>query len=425
MRKLNFILCFAGMILLNIFLLNQAAAADETYNISISTGRTYSTTLTILDPSCTNGFDIGASSANGNAVLTAPVVSGATAQETGTTLPVTILGKTAGTDVFKIFTFPNSPCITPSATYTFNVSVTDATTPAVTVATIFNGGVKTDPVSTVTGELFGHDGTADLTVNGPLPLTFRRFYASFLSVNKVSSPLGTNWMSNYDVSLVVSAPDATVTLFRGKTVTFRQASGAWQLSSVEQRPFQLIAAGSGYQFLDPRSNLIYGFSAAGALTSIHDRNGNTLTVSQGANGPTQVADGLGRTLAFTYTGANLTKVQDQAGRTVSYEYTNGALSASTDANGNRSTISYTSSGEINGLMTTLTRPAGNRPLSQAFDSQGRVSTQTPAVGASMTFTYNSGSNGATAAEPGGADPDRRQRREQQSDLDDRRRRRCQ
>ena len=116
-------------------------------------------------------------------------------------------------------------------------------------------------------------------------------------------------MHNFDTSLAVSGTSATVTLFRGKTVTFSQSGNTWTLSSNEQRPYQLAAvSGGGYQFLDPRSNLIYSFSSAGcSRTSIQDRNGNTITVTQGANGPTLASDGLGRTLTFTYTDTNLAK----------------------------------------------------------------------------------------------------------------------
>ena len=45
----------------------------------------------------------------------------------------------------------------------------------------------------------------------------------------------------------------------------------------------------------------------------------------------------------------------------------------TDANGNQTTFAYNSSGGVNGLMTSATRPAGNQPLTQTFDATGRVS----------------------------------------------------
>ena len=76
------------------------------------------------------------------------------------------------------------------------------------------------PVSLATGELYGHDEVADLDLSGPLNLSFRRYYASFLSANGVQSALGTNWMHNFDIALAVDGSNATVTFFRGKTINF-------------------------------------------------------------------------------------------------------------------------------------------------------------------------------------------------------------
>ncbi len=258
-----------------------------------------------------------------------------------------------------------------------------------------------EPVSTATGELFGHDEATDFNLGGPLPLSFNRYYASYLTANNVKSALGNNWMHNFDVKLAVTGNTATVTLFRGKTVTFARASSgsAWQLSSTEILPYQLATAGSGYQFMSPVANLVHTFDSSGVLTQIGDRKGNSLTVTQtpGGAGPSSVSDGTGRTLTFTYTGANLTRVQDQAGRSVSYEYTAGNLSAWTDANGKRSTFSYSTAGNLTGLMTTETRPAGNRAFSQQFDSQGRVTSQTEGLSNSMSLAYSS--LGTTITEP--------------------------
>src|SRR5713101_7231540 len=85
-----------------------------------------------------------------------------------------------------------------------------------------------EPVSTATGELFGYDERADLSLGlgGPLPLSFQRYYGSYLSLNGVSSALGTNWMHNFDLTLSASVTSAGVTLFRGKTVSFTRPGSA-------------------------------------------------------------------------------------------------------------------------------------------------------------------------------------------------------
>jgi RHS repeat-associated protein len=257
------------------------------------------------------------------------------------------------------------------------------------------------PISTATGELFGFDERPDLALGGPLPLTFRRYYAAYLVANGVTSSLGNNWMHNFDLKLAVSGSAATVTLFGGKTVQFTKSGTAWQLSSTERRPYQLVASGSSYRFLSPPTNLIYTLDSTGALSRVEDREGNALTVTQAAGGigPATVSDGLGRTLTFSYTGATLTRVQDQAGRVVSFQSSNGNLASSTDANGNTATYAYTSAGGMNGLMTAETKPAGNKPFTQTFDTQGRVATQADSFANAMSLAYSSATNGATMTEP--------------------------
>lgn len=248
---------------------------------------------------------------------------------------------------------------------------------------------KTDPISTATGELYSLF-DPDLRA-----LTFQRYYGSLLKSNGVSRALGANWMHNYDVSLTLGASDATVTLFRGRTVRFTKTASGWQLAGPDQFGFQLANAGDSYQFLDPRSNLIYTFNSSGALTRIEDRNGNVLTVTPSASGPTQISDGLGRTLTLTYASGKLTRVQDQAGRSVTFTYTGDNLAAVTDANGKSTAHIYTSSGALSGLMTTAILPAGNKPLTQTFDPSGRATQQTDSRGNTLKIDFDKPAPGFT------------------------------
>ncbi len=275
-----------------------------------------------------------------------------------------------------------------------------------------NTGSFAEPISGATGEVFRED-PADLAIpGGPLSLELRRFYASYLAGNGVESALGRNWMHNFDLTVNVKDNDATVRLFRGKTVAFQlmASDSLWHLSGNEPLPYQLVQdPGGGFRFLHPGEQRVYLFSPQGALVGIQDRSGNRLTVTQGANGPTRVDDDLGRTLTFTYTGSNLTKVQDQAGRSVTYVQTDGNLTAVSDANGHRSTFAYTMAGGLEGLLTAQTRPAANRPLRQEFDQQGRVSKQLDSGGHALGAAYMGGGMGgsmgagmgAKATEPAG------------------------
>jgi len=358
--------------------LNLAVGATYKSPITTYSNCTFSTT-TVATPQSIAGSDTTTIKGNGD-----------------TTFYFTVTGAFPGKTVIVI-TSSNPSCS--FSTITLNVTVGNPTAPLMSGNTL-NAPVLVDPVSGATGELFGHDETADLRLGGPTGLEFRRYYGSFLAANKVPSALGTNWMHNFDVGLAVSGTSATVTLFRAKTITFTQSGAAWNLSSNEQRPYQLAAVtGGGYQFLDPTSNRIYAFNSAGVLGAMQDRNGNTITLTQGANGPTSISDGLGRTLTFTYTGTNLTKVQDQSGRSVTFQYTSGTLTGFTDANGNQTAYAYTASGGVNGLMTAETRAAGNKPFTQTFDGSGRVATQADSFANTMTLAYSA--SGVTLTETAG------------------------
>ena len=234
-------------------------------------------------------------------------------------------------------------------------------------------GNRAEPVSTATGELFGHDQAVEVNLGGPLPLFFQRYYASYLEGNGGGGALGRNWRHNFEIELALEGDAATVTGFRGETAEFRLRNGEWQLSSVERHPFQLVADNAGgFRFLDPRNRIIYSLDGQGRLTQIADRHGNALQVTQGPNSPAAVTGGLGRSLTFTYTGRNLTQVSDSAGRQVLFEQTAGNLTAWIDANAKRWTYAYTAAGALEGLMTAETRPLGTQPFRQEFDGQGRV-----------------------------------------------------
>jgi RHS repeat-associated protein len=295
---------------------------------------------------------------------------------------------------------------TPAGPVNALVAVEQDTTPISTLPTVSGQpvGTLTDPVSTATGELFGR-AARDLSLGGPLPLTFVRYYGSYLGINGVPSALGTNWMHNFDWKLAVSGSSATVTMFGGRAVPFTApASGnVWTLKNLEPFAYQLVAqSGGSYRFYDPQSRLIYDFSGAGALVKIEDQNGNALTVTQGTSGPTDVADGLGRTLHLTYTNGQLTKVQDQTGRSVSFSYSGQNLATFQDGNGNVTTYNYTSQGSSTGLLTSTALPAGNKPYTQAFNIEGQVSSQADSGGHMTILAYDSSTNNTTITDPLGA-----------------------
>jgi RHS repeat-associated protein len=269
-----------------------------------------------------------------------------------------------------------------------------ATLPKVSSAQQPNAVPTGDPVSTATGEITAL--AVDLSLGGPLPLRFARYYGSMLNTSSPGSALGPNWMHNFDHTLAVSGSVATVFLFPGKAIRFQSAGSRWQIASVEQYNYQLVSVGTGYQFLDLTTNLIYDFAADGTLKAIEDRNGNMLSVTQGPSGPVSVSDGLGRTLTFQYTGSNLSSVQDQTGRRISFAYSSGNLVRVTDALGQIRKLNC-ATGAQDGLLASMVQPAGNTPWSQAFDGSGRVVHQTDSVGNITSISFDPTGTGSRQA----------------------------
>jgi len=260
-----------------------------------------------------------------------------------------------------------------------------------------NSAFSADPISTSSGEVT--ESAVDLALGGPLPLTFRRYYASMLNTAGNTSSLGPNWMHNFEQTLSIAGNTTTVTatilLYGGKVVKFQQSGAAWQLISNEKYDYQLISVGGGYQFLDLPKGRIYNFSNTGALTSIQDRNGNAWTITPGTSGPASVTDGLGRTLAFAYNGAKLVSVTDQTGRSVSYAYTGQDLTAVTDSLGRITNYTYTTVGSKTTMMVSETKPVGNKPVTHAFDASSRANRETDSLGNITTVAYDTPSAGVT------------------------------
>ena len=231
----------------------------------------------------------------------------------------------------------------------------------------------------------------DLSLGGPLPLSFRRSYTSFLGGGFGYQPIGFSWMTNFNMYLAVSGNIALVAQEGGGSTSFQLTNGAYQTVSPPRLAYQLVKTTTAYRFLNPANRLIYSFDSQGRLNRIEDRNGNALTITQGTQGPTQVADGLGRTLTFNYSTLGmrtvLASVQDQTGRSISFSHdSNFNLSSVKDANGHATTYQYNSF-----FLTKVIRPLNNVPDTQTYDSvYGIAINQTDSEGHNTSLSYMSG-----------------------------------
>ncbi len=133
------------------------------------------------------------------------------------------------------------------------------------------------------------------------------------------------------------------------------------------------------------------------LTSITDRNGNSVTLTLSGNKITQVTSPSGRYIQFTYDSASrITQATDNLGRSVQYFYdatdASGRLTRVTDAGGSSEQYGYDTANR----MTTVTDPRGTVVVTNVYDSNGRVSQQTLSDGAVWQFAYTQNSSGGVA-----------------------------
>ncbi|MSQ27651.1 MAG: hypothetical protein EXR51_05895 [Dehalococcoidia bacterium] len=143
------------------------------------------------------------------------------------------------------------------------------------------------------------------------------------------------------------------------------------------------------------------FDSAGNLTGIKDRYGNTSTLTYTAGKLTAVSDPAGRgSLSFAYdtcSAGRLCSITDwmSPARTVSFGYDgSGRLTSATDREGKTTTYGYDGTSQ---RLTTITDANGHVAVTNAYDAQGRVSTQKDArgltTGQQTTFAYVDNGNG--------------------------------
>lgn len=263
-----------------------------------------------------------------------------------------------------------------------------------TQSQVGQGGRRADPVSTFTGEFFTRL-RADIHLSGPLPVEFRRYYASGLEALGLSGRMGTNWRHNYEWSLVDDGMGTvTVTDHEGRLIVFSNATGDWVVQNFTDVPFQLLEAGASFLLYDPRSELFYGFTSAGVLAQISDSSTSTITLTYNVGGELiSLTDARGRTLTLTYSGGLVSSVSDGT-RTVSFTHVGGNLTSVNDLLSNTTTYQYATPS----LLTSITEPAGNVNVSQSYDANGRVASQTNADGVT-TFVYDDNANTCTMTDP--------------------------
>jgi len=240
----------------------------------------------------------------------------------------------------------------------------------------------------------------DIILNGERgPVSIDRV---FRSMDTNAGPFGIGTNHNYSHLLNVAnffrgtckcitlvMPDGNQFLFtQTGTNTFTNATVPSLIGS------QITIPSSGTYNLRWKNGSVYQFTSIGGpllayLSSIADRNGNTITLIRGNNSQpsqiTQIVDPVGRALTLTYDSSNrITQITDPISRTVQYTYNSqGTLATVTSPAGGVTTYAYDSSNNL--IKTTDAR--GVVVMQNTYDSNGRVIQQIQADGGVINFAY--------------------------------------
>jgi RHS repeat-associated protein len=272
------------------------------------------------------------------------------------------------------------------------------------------GGCKHgDPVDCFTG-LFVDD-EVDLSIPDVIPIELRRTYRQRDNISRafgIGANLGFDFF-NVGTSNATSSSGYTYTyqdliLPDGAHIHYPRISAGtsfgdavYQNTSTPGRFYgSIIKWGgiAGYAWsLTLKDGTMFGFpdsdgsgnARAAAVGIIIDRNGNTVTLTRVGYNLTQITSPNGRHLNLTYDSSNrVTQASDDLGRTVGYAYDSlGRLIKVTDPAGNIKQYTYDSSNN----MLTVTDKRGHVKVTNTYDANSRVKTQTYADGTTSSFAY--------------------------------------
>jgi RHS repeat-associated protein len=270
---------------------------------------------------------------------------------------------------------------------------------------LFGGPAAGDPVDVATG-LFVLNNT-DLFLPDVLPIALTRTYRQG---DSVSRPFGIGSSHPYAMRLWSAQmyQEADLMLPDGARIHYVRISpgtGYWDAvyeHTATPSPFyksRIVNNGDGWD-VTLRDGTVYVIGDVAPLQAIRDRFGNTTRIHH-ANGQsgnvTRVSSDNGRWIAFTYDTSNrITEARDNINRTVGYQYdASGRLWKVTDPAGRVTEYTYDSSHR----MLTIKDARNIVYLTNTYDANGRIATQTQADSTTWEFDYTvDGSGKVTQAD---------------------------
>lgn len=230
-----------------------------------------------------------------------------------------------------------------------------------------NSEAVNEPVNILTGNYYSVD--TDITIpDRGLNIEIIRYYNS---LDERESMLGKGWRMNYDSSLKIDSlsGDITVIYPDGHTVLFDYIGENNKYLAPETIFDTLIKNTNQTYTLKLQNKLTYIYSSSGKLTTITDKNANSITFQYDEQGNLSfLTSASGKKLIFTSKNGLITKITDFTGRTIEYIYDiNGNIKQVKDVDGG--IISY----QYNGFgITSITDQNNKRFIENEYDEFGRI-----------------------------------------------------
>ncbi|MGI2909683.1 DUF6531 domain-containing protein, partial [Tolypothrix sp. VBCCA 56010] len=210
---------------------------------------------------------------------------------------------------------------------------------------------------------------------GDTAVDFTLLHGSLGNLNDV---FGHGWSHTYEARITHSAGvSATLRMPDGLTVPYAETSGTFTPPAGWYHT--LVRNGNSTWTLTFKNQRKWNFNTAGRLSSVVDRNGNTVTVNRGTGGEiTSITTPDGRALTFAYTSGRVSNITDPSSRVWSFSY-NGA-----------------------GQLTGVTYPAlGGQNFTRQFtyNATHDILTETDLRGNVWSWTYDSSERVTSATDP--------------------------
>lgn len=220
---------------------------------------------------------------------------------------------------------------------------------------------------------------------------------SYNSIDPYWGTVGQGWTHNYNISVTYQT-DGTLLLKRsdGNNIYFSLSNGIYSPDPASGDTSWIVKNSDGTYTQTTKDGIVYSFNISGNLSSVKDRNGNTITLTYNGAYLTSVTDINGRTTNITSTTGKISSITDPAGRVYNLGYSGNYLTSITDPTGHMWSYTYDSGGR----MLTKTDPAGYT-MTYTYDSSGRLLSSTDPNGKVRTMAYNPSTMTATLTDKDG------------------------